>query len=76
MTQQLEDMNFTFSWQKQYFSHSLAGLVCKMLFCHLKIKFISSHHRVISSTYKTVSMIIHQTGQHKVLLPINHNNKN
>ena len=44
MTQQLEDMNFTFSWQKQYFSHSLAGLICKMLFCHLKIKFISSHH--------------------------------
>ena len=29
--------------------YSLAALVCKILFCHSKIKFISSRHRVISS---------------------------
>ena len=28
--------------------YSLAALVRKILFCHSKIKFISSHHRVIS----------------------------
>ena len=43
ITQRLEDMNFIFSWQKQYFTH--------LLFCHSKIKFISSRHRVISSMY-------------------------
>ena len=31
--------------------YSLAALVCKILFCHSKIKFISSCHRVISSIY-------------------------
>ena len=40
ITRRLEDMNFNFSWQKQY------------LFCYSKIKFISSRHRVISSIYK------------------------
>ena len=46
----LEDMNFIFSWQKQYFTHSLRSFV-KLLFCHSKIKFISSRPRVISSLY-------------------------
>ena len=31
--------------------YSLAALVRKILFCHSKIKFISSRHRVISSIY-------------------------
>ena len=31
--------------------YSLAALVREMLFCHSKIKFISSRHRVISSMY-------------------------
>ena len=31
--------------------YSLAALVRKILFCHSKIKFISSRHCVISSTY-------------------------
>ena len=47
ITRRLEDMNFIFSWQKQYFTHSLRSFV--ILFCHSKIKFISSRHRVISS---------------------------
>ena len=42
ITRRLEDMNFIFS---------LAALVRKILFCHSKIKFISSRHRVISSIY-------------------------
>ena len=41
-------MNFIFSRQKEIF-YSLAALVRKILFCHSKIKFISSRHRVISS---------------------------
>ena len=41
ITRRLEDMNFIFSWQKQYFTHSLRSF----------IKFISSRHRVISSLY-------------------------
>ena len=32
--------------------YSLAALVRKILFCHSKIKFISSRHRVISSIYR------------------------
>ena len=40
------DMNFIFSWQKQYFTHSLRSFE-KILFCHSKIKFISSSRRVI-----------------------------
>ena len=43
MTWPLEDMNFIFSWQKQYFAH--------LLTCNSKIKFISSRHHVISSMY-------------------------
>ena len=50
ITQRLEDMNFIFSWQKQYFTHSLRSFV-KYCFCHSKIKFISSWHSVISSMY-------------------------
>ena len=50
ITRRLEDMNFIFSWQKQYFTHSLRSFV-KYCFCHSKIKFISSRHRVISSIY-------------------------
>ena len=34
--------------------YSLAALVRKMLFCHSKIKFISSRHCVISSMYVVV----------------------
>ena len=34
--------------------YSLAALVRKILFCHSKIKFISSRHRVISSIYKCI----------------------
>ena len=48
ITRRLEDMNFIFSWQKQYFIHSLRSFV-KYCFCHSKIKCISSRHRVISS---------------------------
>ena len=50
ITRRLEDMNFIFSWQKTIF-YSLASLVRKILFCHSKIKFISSRPRVISSIY-------------------------
>ena len=50
ITRRLEDMNFIFSWQKTIF-YSLAALVRKILFCHSKIKFISSRPRVISSMY-------------------------
>ena len=46
ITRWLEDMNFIFSWQKTIF-YSLAALVRKILFCHSKIKFISSRPRVI-----------------------------
>ena len=41
---------FYFLMAKTIF-YSLAVLVCKILFCHSKIKFLSSHHRVISSMY-------------------------
>ena len=52
ITRRLEDMNFIFSWQKQYFTHSLRSFVKYCFgFCHSKIKFISSSHRVISSLY-------------------------
>ena len=45
----LEDMNiFMFSWQEQYLTRSLRSLV-RYCSCHENIKFISSHHRVISS---------------------------
>ena len=50
-------MNFIFSWQKQYFTHSLRSFV-KYCFCHSKIKFISSRHRVISSIYDTRAMLV------------------
>ena len=36
--------------------YSLAALVRKILFCHSKIKFISSRHRVISSMYCAVHL--------------------
>ena len=50
ITRRLEDMNFIFSWQKQYFTHSLRSLV-RYCSCHSNIKFISSRHRVISPIY-------------------------
>ena len=37
--------------------YSLAALVRKILFCHSKIKFISSHHRVISSLYRRLDLL-------------------
>ena len=36
----------------------LAALVCKILFCHSKIKFTSSRHRVISSMYWFICLTI------------------
>ena len=53
ITRRLEDMNFIFSSQKTIF-YLLAALVRKILFCHSKIKFISSRPRVISSIYYAV----------------------
>ena len=51
--------------------YSLAALVCKILFCHSKIKFISSRLRVISSIYFTW---FHCTGTYELnkltLLPM------
>ena len=49
-------MNFIFSWQKTIF-YSLAALVRKILFCHSKIKFISSRPCVISSIYFSTLLI-------------------
>ena len=49
----LEDMNFMFSWQEQYFTRLLGSLV-RYCSCHSNIKFISSRHRVISSMYVLV----------------------
>ena len=46
-------MNFKFSWQEQYLTRSLRSLV-RYCSCHLNIKFISSHHRVISSIYEAL----------------------
>ena len=45
-----EDMNFTcmFLWHEQYRTHSLCSLM-RYCSCHSNIKFISSHHHVISS---------------------------
>ena len=57
ITRRLEDMNFIFEWQKQYFAHSLRSFV-KYCFCHSKIKFISSRHRVISSIYIITQVIL------------------
>ena len=48
ITRRLEDNEFYFLVAKTIF-YSLAVLVRKILFCHSKIKFISSRHRVISS---------------------------
>ena len=55
-------MNFIFSGQKQYFT-PLSALVRKILFCHSKIKFISSHHRVISSMYIILSIMTSENVQ-------------
>ena len=50
--------------------YSLAALVRKILFCHSKIKFISSRHRVISSIYplciKFGSLLINKRSVPKV----------
>ena len=37
ITQRLEDMNFIFSWQKQYFTHSLRSFVIIVLPLEYKI---------------------------------------
>ena len=50
-------MNFMFSWQEQYLAALTRGILFLPL--HLMIKFISSHHRVISSMY--ISSHIHVT---------------
>ena len=44
----LKDMNLILSQGKQYFTHILRSFV-KYCFHHMKIKFISSQRRVISS---------------------------
>ena len=41
-----------FSWQEQYLTSELRSLV-RYCSCHSNIKFISSHHRIISSMYNT-----------------------
>ena len=50
ITRWLDDMNFMFEWQEEYLTRSLRSLV-RYSSCHSNIKFISSHHRVISSIY-------------------------
>ena len=50
ITRWLEDMNFMFEWQEQYLTRSLRSLV-RYCSSHSNIKFISSHHYVISSIY-------------------------
>ena len=51
----IKKKHYTTAWRYEFYFlvaktifYSLAGLVRKILFCHWKIKFISSHHRVIS----------------------------
>ena len=46
----LEDINFMFSWHKQYPTRSLRSLV-RCCSRHSNIKFISTRHHVISSIY-------------------------
>ena len=55
ITQRLEDMNFIFLWQKQYFTLLLRSFV-KYCFATPKKKFISSSHRVISSIYRKLNL--------------------
>lgn len=50
------DMNFMFPWLEQYFTRSLRSLV-RYCFCHSNIKFISSRHLVISSTF-VIALVI------------------
>ena len=50
ITRWLEDVNFMFSWQKQYLTHSLRSRL-RYCSCHSNIKVISSRHRVISYIY-------------------------
>ena len=57
ITRQLKEMNFMFSWQEQYFTCLLRSLV-RYCSCHSNIKFISSRHRVISSTYIAVMIFL------------------
>ena len=45
ITRWREDMNFIFEWQTIFYER--AQRVSKILFCHEKIKFISSRHRVM-----------------------------
>ncbi len=65
ITRRFEDMNFIFSWRKQYFTHSLRSFV-KYCFHHSKIKFISSHCRVISSISIFISTHQYQITDHEI----------
>ena len=58
ITRWLEDMNLMFSWQDNILTltRSLLSLV-RYCSCHSNIKFISSHHRVISSIYVHIVQI-------------------
>ena len=58
ITRLLKDMNFMFLWQEQYHTRSLRSLM-RYCSCHSNIKFISSHHRVISSIYLTSLSLAH-----------------
>ena len=46
--------------------YSLAALVRKILFCHSKIKFISSRHRVISSTSEVIIQRNRENNREKI----------
>ena len=50
ITRCLEDMNLFSCGKKQYFTHLLRSFV-KYCFHYSKLKFISSHRRIISSMY-------------------------
>ena len=69
ITRRLEDMNFIFSWQKQYFTRYARS---KILFCHSKIKFISSRHRVISSINFVFSSLLEDSVSLNIFLYKSH----
>ena len=66
ITRRLEDMNFIFSWQKRYFTHSLRSFL-KYCFYHSKIKLISSRRRVISSMYPSIHGCLNGTSMGETL---------
>ena len=61
-----------FSWYEQYFTRSLRSLV-RYCSCHSNIKFISSHHRVISSISNILERVkaIQQAKDRETPLPDN-----